>query len=68
MAPVGDPLEAEALTKVAHKFNVRSALAYCDAFLAAKAEEPHFFILGVRARGQAGGACCMLEGPHMQNS
>ena len=35
-------------TQVAHKFNVRSALHYCDKFLSSKADEdPQFFNLGV---------------------
>ena len=37
-----------ACMQVAHKFNVRSALHYCDTFLSSKADEdPQFFNLGV---------------------
>ncbi|KAK9908499.1 hypothetical protein WJX75_008724 [Coccomyxa subellipsoidea] len=42
--PVSDPLAAESLTKVAHKFNVKSALQYCDNFLAQKADEDESFL------------------------
>ncbi|BDA45051.1 probable BTB/POZ domain-containing protein At3g56230 [Coccomyxa sp. Obi] len=42
--PVSDPLAAESLTKVAHKFNVKSALLYCDNFLAQKADEDESFL------------------------
>ena len=38
--------------QVAHKFNVRSALHYCDTFLSSKADEdPQFFNLGVGLPG-----------------
>ncbi|EIE21114.1 hypothetical protein COCSUDRAFT_48284 [Coccomyxa subellipsoidea C-169] len=42
--PVSDPPAAESLTKVAHKFNVKSALQYCDNFLAQRADEDVNFL------------------------